>query len=323
MKKNISVFSMLMMFCAFPAMAGWQYDGYRARDGYYKDDGSRFTIGFRGGLSIADAKMKNEIGSLYARYWINDETGEVIPNLAYTNMGNPEGYTFAGYGDLANLPLREDFKKKAFAAGASVGFTLPNYPQWRLEATYDYIAETEYNQTPLLEGSLTLSNGYIVDVRSTAAQSTITTDIVSAMVYYDFFDGKEKRLSQFIPYVGFGLGYAISRTTLHLSDLYGDLSDGGDLDDYGTVNSIDGVLRFDNPSDRNKYPASTNIAVSGALGFSYGIAESTFLDVGVRLMYVPKITWSIANSDGSKSREWFGAENMIYTNVMLGLRFEF
>lgn len=311
------------MLCAFPAMAGWQYDGYRTHDGYYTDDGSKFTIGFRGGLSIADARMKNEIGSLYARYWINDETGEVIPNLAYTNAGEPEGYTFAGYGDLAKLPLTKDFKKSAFAAGASVGFTLPNSPQWRLEATYDYIAETEYNQTPLLEGSLSLANDYVVDVRSTGARSTITTDIVSAMVYYDFFDGKEKKLSQFIPYVGFGLGYAISRTTLHLSDIYGDLSDGGDLDDFGTVSSVDHVLRFDNPTDKNKYPASTNIAVAGALGFSYGIAESTFLDISARLMYIPKITWSIANSDGSRNREWFSAENMLYTSFMVGVRFEF
>ncbi len=325
MKKNISVFSVFIMFFACPAMAGWEYDGYRTNDGLYNDNGLRFTIGLRGGLSIADAKMKNEIGSLYAAYWINDTTGEVISDLNYTNS-NPEGLAWAGYGDVGTLPIRENVKKNAFAAGASVGFTLPDHPQWRLEANYDFIAETEYNQTPLLEGSLTLSEGQTVSVRSTSAKSTITTDIVSAMVYYDFFTGKEKRLSQFIPYVGFGLGYAVSKTVLHLYDVYGDLSGDEALQEFGDEETVDyntKVLKFDNPADGDKYPSSSSVAVVGALGFSYGIARSTFLDAGIRLMYVPKITWSIANSSGSAHREWFSAENMIYTNFMLGLRFEF
>lgn len=323
MKKNIYIFSVLFVMCVSPAMAGWQYDGYRTNDGYYTDDGLRFTLGFRGGFAFADARMKNEIGSLYAGYWINNTNGEIVSDLNYTNANEPEGFSEAGYGDIGALPMRENFKKNSFVAGASVGFTLPQHPQWRLEATYDYIAETEYNQTPLLEGPLTLSTGMTVNVRSTSARSTITTDVVSAMVYYDFFEGREKRLSQFIPYVGFGLGYAVSKTVLHLSDIYGDLSGDDDLQNYGEADSVSHVLRFYNPSDARDYPASTNIAVVGALGFSYGIAKSTFLDVGLRLMYIPKITWSIANNDGSKHREWFSAENMMYTDFMLGVRFEF
>ena len=71
MKKNIYIFSVLFVMCVSPAMAGWQYDGYRTNDGYYTDDGLRFTLGFRGGFAFADARMKNEIGSLYAGSWIN------------------------------------------------------------------------------------------------------------------------------------------------------------------------------------------------------------------------------------------------------------
>ena len=329
MKAKISFLSIMLSLCSVSAFAGgWQYDGYRVTDGYYTDDGARFTIGFRGGLSFARAKMKNDIGSLYSRYLMNDATGDIVSGLGYINAGEPEGYTDLGYGDLSTLPIAENFSKQAFTAGASVGFVLPNHTNWRLEANYDYISEIDYNQMPLLHGNLRVSGGEMgdttVQVSSTGAKATITTDILSAMVYYDFFDGKFKKLNEFIPYVGFGLGYAISRTTLHLSDIYGDLSSSldGDLQNYGTVND-DGVLQFDNPTNTDYYPSSTNMAVTGALGFSYGISKYTYLDVSARLTYVPKITWSIASSDGSHTREWFSAENMLYTNLLVGVRFEF
>ena len=64
MKVRLSVFSLLLIMLCESAIAGWQNDGYYIRDGYYSDDGSRFTIGFRGGLSLAKAKMKNEMGML-------------------------------------------------------------------------------------------------------------------------------------------------------------------------------------------------------------------------------------------------------------------
>jgi hypothetical protein len=96
-----------------------------------------------------------------------------------------------------------------------------------------------------------------------------------------------------------------------------------DLQNYGTVNQTTGVLQFANPNDKDKYPSSTNMALVGAIGASYGIAESTFIDISARLMYIPKITWNIVNSTGSQHREWFSAENMMHTNFMLGLRFEF
>ena len=195
-----------------------------------------------------------------------------------------------------------------------------------MEAGYDYIAETDYNQIPLFEGDLNVSGGDIGDatvhVSSGGVTATISTDIFSAMAYYDFFDGIKKPTHEIIPYIGFGLGYASSRTTLKLSDIYGDLSTDSDLQNYGTPDA-DGVLQFTPPSDKSKFPTSSNIAALAALGLSYGISEYTFLDFSARVMYIPKITWNLVSSDGSMHREWFAAENMIYTNLMLGVRFEF
>lgn len=326
MKARLSIFSVLMAMVAMPAVAGWQYDGYYVNDGYYVDDGSRFVIGFRGGLSIARAKMKNEIGSLYTAFWVNDETGSVVSDLSYEIAGAPSGYSVAGLGNIGDLPVKTDFKKNVFVGGASIGFVMPNNTHWRAELGYDYISETEYNQTPLLEGDLHLVDGVanIVHVASTAAKSTVSTDIVSAMAFYDFFDGKDKKMNQFIPYIGFGLGYATSKTTLALADIYGDLSSDASLDDFGEKNdSTGGILKFYNPTNKDYYPSSNNIALVGAIGASYGIAEYTYLDFGARFMYLPKITWNIANKDGSQHREWFSAEKVFYTNLMIGVRFEF
>lgn len=325
MKMKYSLFSMLMILCSGPAFAGWQYNGYYINDGYYNDDGSRFVIGLRGGLSLAHAKIKNDVGSLYGYYYINETDGEVVSMLAWQAAGNPDGYLYAGSGDISTLPAKKDFNKIAFAAGANIGFTVPYHPQWRLEANYDFISETDYNQIPLFEGSLHVSGGDIGDtnvhVTSGGATATVSTDVISAMAYYDFFDGARKPMNEIIPYVGLGLGYASSKTTLKLADIYGDLSTDSDLQNYGSVEN--GVIQFEPPSDKSKYPTSTNIAVIGALGFSYGISEYTFLDVNARVMYIPKIKWDLVNSDASQHREWFSADNMIYTNLMIGLRFEF
>ncbi len=325
MKLKKSLFSLLMMMCIAPAFAGWQYDGYYIDDSYYTEDNTKFVIGFRGGLSWANAKIHNEIGNLYGYYYVNETTGDVISAMAWEAAGSPAGYLSAGYGDLSTLPAKENFSKWAFTAGGSIGFTIPYHPNWRLEAGYDHISETDYNRIPLFDGDLNVSGGDVegvVRVSSGGATSTVSTDIVSAMAYYDFFDGNKRPLNTLVPYIGLGVGYATSKTTLKLADIYGDLSTDSDLQNYGTADA-DGVIQFMPPSDKSKYPSSENIAGIAALGVSYGIAEYTFLDFGARVIYIPKITWNLVNSDGSQHREWFSAKNMIYSNFTVGLRFEF
>ncbi len=325
MRKSLfCILSVLSIFSAAPASANWQYPGTYLGDGWYSDDGSRFVISARGGASFGFGSIKNEVGSLTTEYYINPGDGMVISAAYYdacVQGGGCAGFAYAGMGDLADVKPANDFSEFSFAAGASLGWTIPNRPQWRIEVGWDHITEMEYNESPLFEGDLALTGGDVAGVvimaQSGSAQSKVSTDIISAMAYYDFFDGLRKPLYKIIPYVGFGIGYADTETTLNLSDLYGDLSTSVDLQNFGEPDDY-GVVQF----YRSK-TNSSNIAGVVAAGISYGVTENMFLDFGARVAYIPKIKWSLENKDDTRHRDWFSAENMIYANIMLGVRFEF
>jgi len=143
------------------------------------------------------------------------------------------------------------------------------------------------------------------------------TDIISVMAYYDFFDGLKKPIRKMIPYIGFGFGYADTQTVMNLADPWGDLSGVEDLTNFGTVNS-NGVLQF-----YRSTTSTTNVAGVAALGFSVGINENLYMDFGLRASYLPRVKYTLTNSDDTRHLDWFSAKNVIYANVMFGLRAEF
>ena len=311
-----------MMICALsaPAIAGWQYDGIYVGDGWYTDDGTRFIISARGGASIGMASIKNDAGAISSGFYYDDVTNTLIPD-----DGNGSTFPYAGYYELADIPVDKDFSNFSFAAGASIGWTVPDATQWRIEAGWDHIVKSEYNASPMFSGIVTLKDGTLnppisLDIRSGSVNSEITTDIVSVMAFYDFFDGMYKPARTVIPYVGFGIGYADSKTVLNLSDPYGDIAYQQDLSQYGEIVNINGtdMIEF-YKSERH----TSNFAGLLSAGLSYGITEKMFLDFGARAMYIPRVKWGLTNVDDTKHREFFSAENLIYLNLMLGIRFEF
>lgn len=308
------------------ASANWQYPGTYVGDGWYEDDGMRFVISGRGGASFGFASIKNTVGAAANDYYLQKGTDNVVTATYYeacvdAGKCNPYDFVYAGYGDLESLSPSKNFKGFAFAAGASIGWTLPNRPQWRIEAGWDHISKSDYNSSPMFDGDLELMagdiQGIVVNVQSSAVNSTITTDIISAMAFYDFFDGLQKPLNTAIPYIGFGLGYADTKTVLNLSDPYGDLSAQVDFRQFGEQDDY-GVTQF-YKSERT----TSNVAGLLAFGVSYGISDSIFMDFGVRIAYVPEVKWELTNATDTKHREFFAADNLVYTNAMLGLRFEF
>lgn len=315
------------LICA-SAHANWQYPGTYVGDGWYDDDGSRFVLSVRGGASFGFASIKNDIGALTAEYYVDVNDGTVWTRAFYLSCVNSEDCSYedlayAGMGNVGDLSAAEDFSEFSFAGGASIGWTIPNRPQWRVELGWDHITEMEYNQSPLFDSDLTLSGGVeegmVINAQSGSAQSKVSSDIISIMAFYDFFKGVQKPVRKMIPYVGFGVGYADTKTTLNLSDLYGDLSLSADLQGFGKPDeNVQNILQF-YKSEKN----TSNIAGLLAAGVSYGITETMFLDFGARMMWLPRVKWTLTNADDSRTRDWFSAENMIYANVMLGLRFEF
>lgn len=298
------------------AMANWQYSGEYTYSMSAYDNGQRASVALRGGMSYAMAKVNNDVGSIVYSYCINSTTGEVFPIDAAGDCSSYVGATYAGTGNFGDLGA-SDLSGIAFSGGASVGWILPDTPQWRLELGWDHYSEVDYNKSPLFSGNMELSGGDTISVESGSVQSTISSDIISVMAYYDFFDGLYKPLKQMIPYIGLGVGYADSETVMNVSDPWGDLSQVEDLTNFGTVND-NGVLQF----YRSK-TNTTNVAAIGALGFSYGLNENLFLDFGARVAYIPRVKYRLVNVDDSRRMDWFSAKNLIYANVMLGIRFEF
>lgn len=322
MKKYITSFCVFMLMGVGVASANWQYPMGGQRDSWHGDDGMRFVLSVRGGASYGRASVQNDIGGLTGDYMYNMATREIVTltwfNVKYPGVANPEdvGFKYAGYASLGDLPAANNYSEIAFAAGISVGFTMPDTPQWRIELGFDHIAETDYNENPLFQGSLITSEGYVFDAQSGGVQSTLATDIYSVMAFYDFFEGIQKPLKQMIPYIGIGAGYADTKTVLQLTDSYGDLSGVVELENYGTVDN--GIIKF-NKSDTR----TSNLAPVLAAGFSYGVSDKMFLDVGARAMYLPKVKWQLSSADNELRRDWFSADKMLYINAMVGLRVEF
>ncbi|MBO4672373.1 MAG: hypothetical protein J5608_01835 [Alphaproteobacteria bacterium] len=321
MKKYLFCFIAYFACCITSADANWQYPVGQSRDSWDGDDGMRFVISVRGGAAYGRAKIQNEIGGLTGQYVINIDTGEIVTR-AWQESVDPSGnYADAGYGRLGDLPAASNYSDVSVAAGVSLGVTLPHVPQWRIEVGVDHISESDYNQNPLFEGNLPLSSGLSVEAQSGGVQSSLASDVYSVMAFYDFFDGLVKPLETMIPYVGIGAGFADTKTILQLTDLYGDLSDIYELQNFGIVDEA-GVIQFNKAETR-----TTNIAPMAAVGFSYGINERMFIDAGVRALYLPKIKWQLTSAGGDESvtrhRDWFSAEKMIYVNAMIGLRIEF
>ena len=323
MKKIILVFLMTCLGVGTSAHANWQYPGRYDRDCWGGDDGMRFVMSVRGGAAYGKANIVNNIGGLTGQYMMDTSTGEIVTQAWYNASGQPDGYVSVGDGRLGDLGAVSNFSDVSAAVGFSVGFTMPDTPQWRIEFGMDHISEADYNQNPLFQGDLLLTSGYLVEAQSGGVQSTLTSDIYGIMAFYDFFDGIRKPLQTTIPYIGFGVGYADSKTVLQLTDSYGDLSGLYELQDFGIVEDVGNIqiIEFNKATTR-----TSNLAPMAAVGLSYGVTEKMFLDFGLRAMYLPRIKWQLTNAasgDEEKRRDWFSAEKMIYVNAMVGLRVEF
>lgn len=324
-KRNILFLSLLTALVGGNSWAGWQYPGTYVGDGWYQDDGSRFVISARGGASFGMGTIKNHVGAIVTDYYVNPDMNLLATSIQCKISGQCDDWIYAGYGNLSSVPPTKDLETFSFTAGASIGWTIPNRPQWRIEAGWDHIADSDYNASPMFRGEVPLVGGDVIDiaaeVESGSVNSQLSTDVYSVMAFYDFYDGLYKPTRTFIPYVGFGLGYANTETILNLSDPYGDIAYQQELAQYGDVVTTDNgvnVIEF-----YRSVRTTANVAGVLAVGASYGISENMYFDFGLRMMYLPEIKWGLSNEDNTKHREMFSSENNIYINALIGIRFEF
>ena len=325
------VIAILSLGCMSGAAANWEPGGG------FTDDGTRVTIGFRGGVARpVTATMQNDLGAFFVGYSGNGEG--YFPNDNCSGL--PGACLPMGIVDLGRLPVAKEFDSNSFTGGMSVGMRLGGKPNIRAEIDWTRISEANFNARPLfsdnilmmypvLDGGNLVSAPSVVTFHVGGARTSVSTDIISAMVYYDFFDGVRKPLGTMIPYVGLGFGYGISTTVLQLSDPYADLSGDLQMQDFGTCRTVQGITICDfytSETDTN------NFVLAGAVGFSYGIERGIFFDLGARAVYIPRISWALNNglvanvpnsTTTSKERDIFSANNVVYMSIYAGLRFEF
>ncbi|MCL2758296.1 MAG: hypothetical protein FWE64_03175 [Alphaproteobacteria bacterium] len=326
MKKSL-LFALCGMLYVGAADAQWE------RRPVWHDDGMRVTLSVRGGFAMGAGRIRNEYGFMPENYYdIYNEWDIFVANATETYVyrvlfGNPEfsGFTwdYIGTVDIGALSAGGRYKTTGFSGNVAVGFTLPNSPQWRLEADWLHFSETAFKSSPMFNGVGPYSPGLgdVVTISSSDVRARTTGDIVSMMMYYDFFEGRAKRPNEFIPYIGFGFGYASMRTVLELLDLFGELSDQPSLEHMGDP----GLYVRDFYTSENNFGT---IAGTVAAGFSFGIMDGLFLDGSVRLTYIPKVMFSLNNDfvadfPGSRTADVFSVTGLTYTTILFGLRAEF
>jgi hypothetical protein len=317
--KKFAIACFMSAFCFLiltpAARSNWEY-------GSYYDDGSRLTFAFRGGGAMPFASMKNNLGSIQISYWTD---GSKIYNDGQACIDGGGTCSLMGQVDLEKLPAAKKYSSYSWAGGVSIGVTIDGAPNVRAEVDWLRISEADYNASPLFAGDIDMGGGNIVPNAVAAVRSTVSTDVISAMIYYDFFEGTKKPAGITIPYIGAGLGYASSMTLLSLTDDFGDLSSDLTMQYFGNCQAVGDLTMCDFYTSETQ---TNNFALSAAIGFSYGIEEGVFFDMGARASFIPKIRWALnniadENGGGNKERDVFSASNIIFMNLYIGIRFEF
>ena len=288
--------------------ANWEYSGGRGRDA---DDGARFVIAVRGGAAMPQAEMKNDLGLMKTSYWncggVNEPCDSTNLTVGYVGMVN-----------LGQLPVNAKYDSPSFAGGVSAGVALGS--GLRIELDWLRVAESDFSASPLFFGPTYMAGvDEDRDNNVATARASVSTDIISAMFYYDLGRPAARRAT---PYIGAGFGYAASTAVLTLVDTWGDLSANMTLDGVGTL-LADGAMEF-----WTSQTIAGNYAVSAAACIAFGLDDGILLDIGARASFVPRISWMLNNGEENggvitRSRGIFSAENVMFLSAYAGVRFEF
>jgi hypothetical protein len=338
--KLLKLFAVILGISPVAANANWSYwEDY--------DDGARFYVRFAGGVAFGGALDMNndmvgittpELAAGYAEDTANPgfadltkPTGEILTLDEYKKCVDEKNCASEAYASIGKLefgksPIKDSFSVATWTTNLGAGFVLPN-SHFRTEVSWDHISETKYSSSKLISDTVEttgyIGNAMMVDVDLGSVTSKVSTDIVSLMFYYDMYDGLVKPAKTLIPYIGAGLGYANSTVNMSYIDS-GALRDTGLFCDFFS----DGAC---GTTSLATYQSETNnggLAFGLAGGFSYGLSNIAFLDIGAKLMYADKIIWTLSNEGNSAAtstvqQDIFSTSGTFYIMGTVGFRFEF
>lgn len=301
---------------------------------YRKDDGGRIYISAKiGGVGVLASKMENELGKDFTSnfYVLEPTTDNFILVSEEVKLDKLDTVTVVSGPTPLNLgesKPQEKLKSFTFYSSLALGFVIPEYQNWRTEFSWDHVAQFNYDPSPIFEQKynyVDLNNIlHEFDVPSGAMTTTNTIDLYMLNFYYDFYDSRIKRAGEWIPYIGFGIGYANIITKMQLDDLYGDFSMNSAISSYGYASTD-----ADTPNLTLFYESELqkgSLALAGMLGFSFGFTDSVFLDLGLKVSWIDKIHWALTNTSTTTttgSKNIIGSSSNFLTSGHVGLRLEF
>ncbi|MBN1783489.1 MAG: outer membrane beta-barrel protein [Alphaproteobacteria bacterium] len=289
--------------------------------------GANYYVAIRGGIGQLSADMKNSIPSFSTTYcqYYNSSDETYTGNAGY-------GPCHAAPGDATQSEIinwdeydvsTEQMKERTGFYGVAFGGYLPNHTgirielEWARHSDFDYRDDRIYVGYPYInpvEAPGDPDTGWILDTNldekvKASFKSTVSSSHILFNVYYDFFDGGRK-IGEWTPYIGVGVGLAQNKTKFTLIDSRGELvHDSSPLESYFV-------------NDRQETPgreiSHENFAWGARLGLNYALSEHLSFDFGIKYSNLGLVEWGM-----DEKVSLLRSDELTVVDYFFGFRFDF
>jgi len=315
-----------LLLCATLLSSGAKAAGYYTwEENYsYRPNIPQNYVAIRAGYSMISGNFNNTIGNSYTTYvracdgsW-DETTGEC--DGTYVGYGASSQFNAAydlmidGIAFWKEYDVDSELDANTGRLAVAFGGYLSSNRNIRVEGEFnkymtfehdDNRAYIGYQKETLDSGATYTPKEDVDDAMAVSYTSTIDSSNAMLNVYYDFNDGYPKKGS-FTPFVGFGVGIAINKVQFALKDQEKEFETF--LKTYIDENGI--------------YPTTTTTKESLAwalmLGGTYVLNRNTSLELGLRYSNIGSAEWAF-----DEYQSFFEAEEMISTEMFMGLKFNF
>ncbi|MBL0690678.1 MAG: hypothetical protein JJV93_00925 [Alphaproteobacteria bacterium] len=307
-------FLILSMSCllTLPLQASWNW-AEEEKSGHEST-----YIAIRGGLSgMIIESIDNKVGMTQSTY-------------DYNSIDDTYSYLYPG-GTATNTLLTFDYGKldaikpeQRLGSFFSIAFgTRLKESNWRAELAWDHFSNMRFSSDELLSGQQTPpeDSNLIVGLSvSTAYNAKLTSDVMLAMIYYDFQKSSYIQNGSIVPFIGAGVGYAINESRMELNDRNGETTSIVGLDAFCTKWSGAPGLSICE-SYMSEGIVQRSMAAALTTGFTYHSTERSKIEAGIKGVYIGSIDYGASSS--TSDRILLSIPTNMLWSTFLGYRYTF